>query len=172
MYSAKGSREAAWNIDVILIKDGHSRRLDELVLDILAPRYEFLGFDDAASSRYDDVVSAGVIPGWGIVVDIGCRLRASRAYWPEVSAGTSVLLVHIGMTPMLRRYTNGQLMVEAAGVPACRLLLMRPSAKFTDLEDGEILAHALIEQELGVGLLDATLYVGLNCPEFFGGWLV
>ena len=56
----------SWDIDVILIKDGHNRRLDELVLDLLSPRYEFLGFEDASSSRFADVVSAGTIPGWGI----------------------------------------------------------------------------------------------------------
>ena len=155
----------AWNIDVILIKDGHNRRLDRLVLDLLAPRYEFVGFEDAASSRYADNASAGVIPGWGIVVDVGCRLRRSRAYWPEVSAETSVLLVHIGMNPVIRRYTNGQLVFEATGVQACRDLLIKPSAKLTDLDDGEILAQALIEQELGVSLFDATRYVGFTVFE-------
>jgi hypothetical protein len=155
----------AWNIDVILIKDGHNRRLESLVLDLLAPRYEFVGLDDAASSKYADGASAGVIPGWGIVVDVGCRLRASRAYWAEVSAETSVLLVHIGMDPMIRRYTNGQLVLEATGVKACRVLLIKPSTKFTDLDDGEILAHALIEQELGASLFDATLFVGFTVFE-------
>jgi len=155
----------AWNIDVVLIKGGHNRRLDELVLDVLSPRYEFLGFEDASSVRYANVVSAAVIPGWGIVVDVGCRLRASRAYWPEVSAETTVLLVHIGMDPMIRRYTNGQLVTDATGVQACRALLTTPSTKFTELDDGEILAQALIEQELGAGLFDATLYVGFTVFE-------
>jgi hypothetical protein len=151
------------NIDVILIKDGHNRRLDELVLDILEPRYEFLGLEDAMSSSYADVVSACVIPGWGIVVDVGCRLRASPSYWPEVSAKTSVLLVHVGKDPMIRRYANGQLLVDATGVQACRALLSTtPSARFTELDDGEILAHALIEQELGADLFDATSYVGFT----------
>ncbi len=153
------------DIDVILIKDGHNRRLDELVLDILSPRYEFLGFEDASSSRFADVVSAGVIPGWGIVIDVGLRLRRSPSYWAEVSADTSVLLVHIGMQPMIRRYTNGQLLVDATGVPACRALLISPSAQFTDQGDGEILAHALIEQELGASLFDATSFVGFTVFE-------
>jgi hypothetical protein len=155
----------AWNIDVILIKDGHNRRLDSLVLDLLAPRYEFVGFEDATSSRYADNACAGVIPGWGIVIDVGCRLRASRAYWPEVSAETSVLLVHIGMDPMIRRYTRGQLVFEAKGVQACRDLLINPPAKVTNLDHGEILAHALIEQELGMSLFDATLNVGFTVFE-------
>jgi hypothetical protein len=72
----------------------------------------------------------------GIVIDVGLRLRRSLTYWAEVSADMSVLLVHIGMQPMIRRYMNGQLLVDATGVPACRALLISPSAQFTDRGDG------------------------------------
>jgi hypothetical protein len=153
----------SWNIDVILIKDGHNRRLDALVSDILVPRYEFLGFDDATSSRMYRNLTAGAIPGWGIVIDVGHRLRNDAFYWREVSSGTSVLLVHLGGTPMLRRYVDGQLVAEAEGIVACRALLTTtPSAH---LEDGEHVAQALIEQELGATLFDATSFVGFTVFE-------
>ena len=97
------------------------------------------------------------------MLDCGCGEVPS--YWAEVSADTSVLLVHIGMQPMIRRYTNGQLLVDATGVPACRAVLISPSAQFTDQGDGEILAHALIEQELGASLFDATGFVGFTVFE-------
>jgi hypothetical protein len=156
----------AWNIDVILIKDGHNRRLEELVPDILVPRYEFLGFDDATSSRLYENISAGVIPGWGIVFDVGHRSRRDTYYWRQVSAGTAALLVHLGANPMFWRYVNGQLAVEAQGIQACRAHLTKPpSANFADLEDGESVAQALIEQELGASLFDATSFVGFTVFE-------
>jgi hypothetical protein len=154
-----------WNTDVFLIKDGHNRRLADLVPDVLAPRYQFLGFEDASSVRFDDVISAGVIPGWGIVVDGGMRLRRSPTYQAEVSAGTMALLVHIADEPMIRRYVDGQLVSEATGVAACRAHLVSALPQFKDLDYGEVLAHALIGQELGSDLIDATAYVGFTVFE-------
>jgi hypothetical protein len=94
-------------------------------------------------------------------------LRGYEPYWREVSAGTSALLVHLGRTPMLRRYVDGQLVGEAEGIAACRALLKTtPSAHFADLEDGENVAQALMEQEFGASLFDATSFVGFTVFVF------
>lgn len=156
----------SWNIDIILIKDGHNRRLEDLVPDVLEPRYEFLGWDDATSSSMYQKLTAGVIPGWGIVFDVGHRLRGFASYWREVSVGTSALLVHLGDDPLFRRYVNGELVTEAEGIAACRALITTtPSARFAKLEFGEDVAHALMEQELGASLLDAVSFVGFTVFE-------
>jgi hypothetical protein len=147
----------SWNVDFVLIANACAAAPANLVPDVFTPREAPIGFEDATSvMRFaPPELCVSSLGHWGVVTDVPSKLRESGPYLQAQSAGRELRIVHVSMLPMMLVYRNSAEALVLAGLDACRAELLKQPHTCSDLDDGELVALALIDQTVGTNFIDA-----------------
>lgn len=143
----------SWNIELALVQVAETEPLRTIVPDVFEPTDHVVCFEDAASVMRGTDLSASWVKGWGVVIDITCRLSVSP-YLVETSAGREMFVVRITDQPLVVHYRDGELVENLRGVTAILESFGSAKRKRSVSRHGESVAVEWLKQCVGLQFTD------------------
>lgn len=142
-----------WNIEIATIRVPQTTALHELVPDVFEPTDDRVSWEDATSALRDTDLCAGWIAGWGIVIDVMCRLSSKEPYLEEVASNTDAFVFRVANQPIEAHYRLGKKAWKHNSLEAVvgALGIALPP---DDYVDGETIARDWIQQRTGLDFTD------------------
>jgi hypothetical protein len=144
-----------WNIELALAQAPKGTPLEKLVPDVFEPTEQRVGFEDATSVVRDTDLCASWVAGWGVVIDVRCRLSDAAPHLKEISAHGDTFVFRIANEPVEVHYKRGKKMWKHVGLDAVLHALGRSKPKSDDdYIDGEMIATEWIHQRTKLKFTD------------------
>jgi hypothetical protein len=143
-----------WNIEIATVRVPQDTPLQDLVPDVFEPTDKRVGWEDATSVMRDTDLCAGWHNGWGIVVDVNCRLSAAGPYLKEMSAKTEMFVFRVASLPVEVHYKHGKQVSQYTGLEAILRALGKSKPKGRGHVDGETIARDWIQSRTGLDFTD------------------
>ncbi|WP_029631445.1 hypothetical protein [Zavarzinella formosa] len=143
----------SWNIEIALVQIAESAPLRDIVPDVFRATGRVVGFEDATSVTRDTDLCASWVKGWGVVIDINCRLSAIP-YLKETSAKGATHVARLSGFPLVVQFDNGKQVEQHEGIAAILGGLGLNKRKKGAPRDGESAAIEWLKQRTGVQFTD------------------
>jgi hypothetical protein len=144
----------AWNIELAFIRTAEQTPFSDFMPDVFAATDQQFGFEDATSAMRDPDLCVTWHNGWAILIDVNCRLSGLESFLLETSMLGELFVFRISGLPILIHANQGKTLERLEGHEAFLRALEPEPFEPDEINDGELLAWALMRHRTGVGLDD------------------